>query len=371
MEPVADTCTYCPKMCRHSCPVSTASAIETQIPQAKVARLAQLRRGRAAWTVPETDPLWACTGCRHCTSYCVHGVEPAALLFAGRAEAVQHGAEHPALVRYPERFRAREERLARVARERLPHARFAESANVGFWPGCDAIDRGDADVRAQLALLENVGADHVRLVDSERVCGGYPLLAAGHPEAFRWHATRVAEELRRYRTVVMSCSACVHAVRTIYPAEGIVVPAEVVHLTEYLVAFAERVLPRSIERGPVYYHDPCYLARHQQVLEPPRRLLERVAEVREFGWSHGDTECCGGGGLLPKTMPEVASRMARRRLREVVAAGGGTVATSCSTCKRMLEANAPPGVEVRDVVELVHERSQQRAAASSSSQLTP
>ena len=29
-------CTYCPKMCRHSCPVSTTDAIESHTPGAKM-----------------------------------------------------------------------------------------------------------------------------------------------------------------------------------------------------------------------------------------------------------------------------------------------------------------------------------------------
>jgi Fe-S oxidoreductase len=78
--------------------------------------------------------------------------------------------------------------------------------------------------------------------------------------------------------------------------------------------------------------------------------------VKEFAWSHGETECCGGGGVLPKTMPAVADAMAKRRLREVVEAGGGTVVTSCGTCKHMLARNAPPGVIVRDLVEYVEAR---------------
>jgi hypothetical protein len=51
-------------------------------------------------------------------------------------------------------------------------------------------------------------------------------------------------------------------------------------------------------------------------------------------------------------MPTVADDMARRRLRDVT----GTVVTSCATCKHMLERNAPPGVKVRDLVELVSSR---------------
>jgi Fe-S oxidoreductase len=91
-------------------------------------------------------------------------------------------------------------------------------------------------------------------------------------------------------------------------------------------------------------------------------VLGRVADVKEFAWSHGETECCGGGGVLPKTMPQVADAMARRRLDEVVRAGGGTVVTACGTCKHMLARNAPEGVIVRDLVEYVESRTRKPEA---------
>jgi Fe-S oxidoreductase len=343
-------------MCRHACPVSTTTGHEPFIPQAKMSTLNLALAGHVPWTPEATAPIWACTGCRQCTDYCAHGVEPGATLFAGRAEAVRRGAGHPAHERYPERFRAREERLRKKARGALPAERFAEEAAVALWPGCDAIDKSPGDVTAQLALLDRLGGAKVALVDADRVCGGYPLLAAGHPDVFRWHAERVAHELLRYGKVVMSCSACVYALRVLYPAEGVRVGAEVVHVTEHLGNLAEKI-PVATRREPVTYHDPCYLVRYLGVAEPPRRVLSRVAEVVELEWSGKDTECCGGGGVLPKTMPDVADAMARRRLAEVAARGGGTVVTSCGTCKHMLERNAPEGVVVKDLVALVAERS--------------
>lgn len=346
-------CTYCPKMCRHACPVSTSSGRESFIPQVKMTVLNLLLKGQEPWSRDTTEPLWACSDCRHCTTYCVHGVEPGSVLMAGRAEAVRRGLGHPTLERYPDRFRAREERLSRKLREIVPRERFADEARVAVWPGCDSIDKGPGDILAMLALLDRVGAEHVRVVDAERVCGGYPLLAAGYPDVFRWHAARVAAELGRYRTVILNCSACVHALRTLYPAEGIHMPTEILTPAEYLEAFLERIRPPAAETGPVYFHDPCYLARYAGVTEAPRKLLGRVAEVREFAWSRRDAECCGGSGMLPKTMPSIADEMARRRLREVAAAGGGIVVTSCGTCKHMLERNAPAGVTVRDLSELV------------------
>src|SRR5688572_13497774 len=147
-----DYCTFCPKMCRHACPVSTASGRETHIPQAKMDRLNQLRLGRSEWTAETVDPLYACTGCRHCTEYCDHENEPGLVLLSGRAAAVQRGVQHPALTSYSERFRARERRLtAQVATQF--EGQLVSEGELGYWPGCDAIDKGSNDIAAALALF--------------------------------------------------------------------------------------------------------------------------------------------------------------------------------------------------------------------------
>lgn len=346
-----DDCTYCPKMCRHACPVSTASGRETHIPQAKMARLGQLRTGGEPWTAERADPLWACTGCRHCTMYCAHDHEPGLVLLAGRAAAVARGAGHPALAGYPERFRAREERLSAQLAAAFPE-RVAAEGDVGYWPGCDAIDKGLGDVAAALAVFDRAGLGEVRLVAAPQACAGYPLLAAGHGDLFRWHAGRVAASLRGFRKVAVNCSACLYALRAQYQAEGVTVVPEIVSVAE-LLAPAAAGLACPLERRTVYYHDPCHHARYNGVVEEPRRALGQLAEVRELSWSRDDTECCGGGGLLPKTNPAVADQMARRRLAEVQGMGGGLVVTSCATCAFMLRRNAPASVEVLDLATAV------------------
>jgi Fe-S oxidoreductase len=362
-----DYCTYCPKMCRHACPVSTASGRETYIPQVKMDRLNQLRLGRSRWTAESTDPLWACTGCRHCTMYCDHGNEPGLVLFTGRAAAVDHGVPHPALSGYSERFRAREQRLsAQLATGFKEH--LAGEGEIGFWPGCDAIDKGAADIAAAMALFERVGLESVKIVEAPQACAGYPLLAAGHRDLFRWHAGRVASALRGFRKVAVNCSACLYSIRAQYAAEGVSVRTEVVSLAE-LLAPAANNLACPLNRKSVYYHDPCYHARYNNVVEAPRRALSQLAELREFSWNRTDTECCGGGGLLPKTMPLVADQMSKRRLAEVQATGGGMVVTSCATCTFMLKRNAPPSVEVANLATAMAKLSETPYAAPPSSPL--
>lgn len=335
-------------MCRHACPVSTTTGKESWIPQAKMDQLNQVRKGHTTWSAESTSSLWACTGCRQCTTYCEHGNEPGLVLLAGRAEATARGAGHPALANYPDRFRNRDERLVEQAREHIPRERFAEDGVVGFWPGCDAVDKSIEDVKGALDVFDRIGADHIRIVEASQSCAGYPLLAAGYPDMFRWHAEKVAAALKRFRSVVVNCSACVYALRSMYPAEGVSLQTEILALSEFLAQSVTRI-PEPSTKKSVYYHDPCYLARYAGVTEAPRRVLARVADVREFGWSGTDTECCGGAGVLPKTMPDVADSMARRRLKHVANRGGGTVVTSCATCSFMLKRNAPAGVEVTDL----------------------
>jgi Fe-S oxidoreductase len=221
----------------------------------------------------------------------------------------------------------------------------ASSGEVGFFPGCDAIDKGAKDIAAALALFERVGLEDVRLVDAPQACAGYPLLAAGHRDLFRWHAGRVASSLRGFRKIAINCSACLYALRAQYPAEGVNLRTEIVSLADLLAPVAGN-LACPVNKRSVYYHDPCYHARYNAVVDQPRRALAQLVEVRELAWNKTDTECCGGGGLLPKTMPLVADQMSKRRLAEVQSTGGGLVVTSCATCTFMLERNAPPSVEV-------------------------
>ena len=67
-----------------------------------------------------------------------------------------------------------------------------------------------------------------------------------------------------------------------------------------------------------FYQDPCYLGRWLGVYDAPRRLAGKaVDELREFSRARNESECSGGGGLLPATMPATARAIAEHRLAEV------------------------------------------------------
>src|SRR4029079_10448443 len=136
-------------------------------------------------------------------------------------------------------FRARERRLS----EQLEVAfadQFADEGEIGLWPGCDASAEAPADIAAALALFERVGQS-ATLIKTPQACAGYPLLAAGHRDLFRWHAGRVAASLRGFRKVAINCSACLYAMRAQYAAEGVNLNVEVVSLADVLAPAAQNL----------------------------------------------------------------------------------------------------------------------------------
>ena len=46
--------------------------------------------------------------------------------------------------------------------------------------------------------------------------------------------------------------------------------------------------------------------------------------------------CCGGGGNLEMTDPELSKKLARRRIEEIRKTGAETVVTACQQCVRTL-----------------------------------
>jgi Fe-S oxidoreductase len=340
-------CTYCPKLCRHTCPVSNAEAKETLTPQTKMATMRRLptldRREPESYA-----PLYGCTGCGACTDFCLHSVPVGSSLFQGRDDAERMGMGHPALADFPLRFDAHSKKAQTEIRAQVPAARRPLEAQVAFMPGCEA-----PELAAKMTqLCDRIGAEYVGIVDGTDACAGYPLLAAGQFDAFRIHAERMARQLAGYARVVMHCPACAFTMRTQYRAFGVPLHPTVEHTVEFLEGFTER-LPVKKKRERAFYHDPCYLGRHLGLYDPPRRLAgTAVGELKEFSRARNQAERSGGGGLLPITMPNTADAIAEHRLREVRETDTREVVTACATCKRRLSRG---DVKAVDLIDLLHD----------------
>jgi dimethylglycine catabolism B len=86
--------------------------------------------------------------------------------------------------------------------------------------------------------------------------------------------------------------------------------------------------------------------------DEPRALIARLtgsAPVELPGARRAST-CSGGGGLLPATMPEVSSRIARARAAEHRAAGGGVLVTACASSTLALRRAGAGAIDLFELV---------------------
>jgi Fe-S oxidoreductase len=343
-------CTFCAKICRHTCPVGNAERREAVIPQAKMAMANLVRTGQVPLSAETASVFYACAGCGLCGEYCDHEVDVTPALYAARSLATEHGVEPASMKHYAERFHARNEALARDLHQRVPERYFVREAQVAYFPSCDVIEHRPGNISDTFKVLESVGIDYVAIHEGHTVCGGYPLWAAGLTSELSYVAREVARSLSRYKKIICDCPGCIWAMRFLYPQLGAPIHAEVIHVVEFLDHFVSRIQPRRLEPA-AFYHDPCYLGRWLGVFDAPRRLLGRaVHEIREFAWNRERGYCCGGGGLVPSTQRDVSVEIARRRMQDVHRTDVKLVVTACATCEWNLARAAGEGVEVIDLM---------------------
>jgi Fe-S oxidoreductase len=111
----------------------------------------------------------------------------------------------------------------------------------------------------------------------------------------------------------------------------------------------------------VTYQDPCFLGRHNDVYDEPRKLLESLPNIKfvELSMSRKRSVCCeGGGGRMWHDIP--GERLAESRIKEAIDMGAEIMAVACPFCLLTYDdAIKTTGnedvIQVKDIMELVAE----------------
>lgn len=110
----------------------------------------------------------------------------------------------------------------------------------------------------------------------------------------------------------------------------------------------------------VTYHDPCYLGRHNNIYDAPRRVLNSIPGLNlvEMDNNREQSLCCGGGGGGPwKSLPQ-DQQFGVLRIKQAIKTGASIIATACPYCIRMLNdaietLKVNDKIKVQDISELV------------------
>ncbi|MGI8573706.1 MAG: (Fe-S)-binding protein [Solirubrobacteraceae bacterium] len=209
-----------------------------------------------------------------------------------------------------------------------------------YWVGCASSfdDRARQTAQSTAKLLQVAGVDFAILGPRE-ACTGDPARRMGNEYVFQAFAEQNIQTLNESQItkVVTGCPHCFNTLANEYPDFG--GRYEVVHHSELLASLVRdgRIAPSRAEGGlPITYHDSCYLARHNDVLEGPRELVSAVGEAVEMERSRKNTFCCGAGGAH-MWMEERAKPINEERVREAAGTGAGTLAVACPFCNVMLD----------------------------------
>jgi glycolate oxidase iron-sulfur subunit len=115
--------------------------------------------------------------------------------------------------------------------------------------------------------------------------------------------------------------------------------------------------PRRGTIADVTYQEPCHLAHAQRVSAAPRRLLRKIPGYRLVEMNESSV-CCGSAGIYNLTQPDMAARLQRRKVENILSTGASVVATANPGCALQVAAGlraAGSSARVAHVVELLDE----------------
>lgn len=335
-----------------------------------------LADGETPPIVPDTvteDELWACTTCGACMQECPPFIEHVQKLVDLRRYLVLTESRFPQELQQV--FRNMEvnynpwamgyaSRADWIEGLDVPIAANKKKFDVLYWVGCAGSfdNRGQKIARAMVELLNRAGVDYAILGVEEHCCGD-SARRLGNEYLAQMLIESNIETLSSYEfnRIVTTCPHGLNALRVEYPQFGFEKP--VVHHSEFLLELVSsgRLKVKKALSKTGAYHDSCYLARYNSIIDSPRELLSKalgrgLKEVRRRGKR---SFCCGAGGGRMWLEEDIGKRINEERTKEFLGEGVDSLFTACPFCMTMFEDGLKvldrEDIEVLDIAEALLE----------------
>ena len=365
-----DVCVRCGR-CTDNCPADIAGqplspmhviqdlkSYATNYGSAKVANLArgdELGAGlddapALVGEVVRDESLWACRTCGACVEACPVFIEHVPTIVDMRRSLVMEEA------RMPDTVQGTLETLERQGHpwRGTPYTResWMEGIEVPEWTGeqeylyfvgCTGafVDRAQAITRSVVSLLREAGVSFGVLKGME-TCNGDPARRLGHEYLYQILAEGLVATFEEagVKKIITHCPHCFNTFLNEYPDMG--GNYEVIHHTQLLEQLLAdgKLAAKEVEPQTITYHDSCYLGRHNDIFEAPRRILEQVPNVTliEMPRSREQGLCCGAGGGNMWMEEQGKSRVNEVRVEEAINTGAETACTACPFCIQMFDS---------------------------------
>lgn len=320
------------------------------------------------------EAVWACTSCGACVDICPVGNEPMRDILDIRRSLSMMESAFPKQLETA--FKGMERNLNPWNVSQADRMKWAEGMSVPtieqnsepeilWWVGCaPATDsRAQKTAQAFAKILNAAGVNYAVLGRSES-CTGDSARRAGREDIFFGLASQNVEILNEVapKRIVTTCPHCLHTLKNEYLAFG--GNYQVIHHTQLineLVGAGKISVNLEGEDMKVTFHDPCYLGRHNQITDAPRKALKDAGMMTvEMPRNGAKSFCCGAGGAqMWKEEENGTGRVNEARFAEAKSTGADTVAVGCPFCLTMMsDASKADGgnIQVKDVAEIVAER---------------
>lgn len=368
-----DGCTECGR-CDDVCPALRSGALLS--PRDFVAAMRSAAADPSNPTLPgeaiEKDVIWSCTTCGACTRACPANIPiPELLVGLRRHLALEQGD-------FPEGLANTFENVSSVGNpwgldpyDRLewangldvPVAEPGEHYDILYWVGCAAsYDRRARKIARSMVKILRASGVKFAVMREER-CHGEFARRSGEEYLYQTAAQENIENFRQYdfERLLAACPHCFNTLKNEYPAfEG--GTFNVVSHSEWILEMMKAgKLKVKTEGETLAYHDPCFLARLNGIVDAPREVLKTLgADVRSPEASGEKTFCCGaGGGQMWTDGEKRESPVQVIRLEELRKTGAKRIALACPHCLTMLEtarAETKGDDVLVDIAEIVADR---------------
>lgn len=303
-----------------------------------------------------TEPIWDCVTCGACMEECPVFIEHVPTIMDMRRYLVMEQSSMPetaqaTLMQLEQRGHpwrgtqlTRTTWIEEMAAEGVTVPMFDGSQEYLLWVGCSGAlqERNVKVTKATVRLLLEADVSF-GVLGNEEGCSGDPARRLGNEYLFQMQAQANIEvfKAKGVQKVLTMCPHCFNTMHHEYPQlDG---RFQILHHSVFLdeLIAAGKLKPQStngLSEKSATYHDPCYIARHNDILQEPRRVVASTgARSVEMPRCKRGTFCCGAGGSHMWVEESQGQRINHIRTEEAAATGADIIAVACPFCMQMFE----------------------------------